>query len=67
MRHGMENGLTRKRNKLRQQGYQTGHELAAELGMSYEGLRVRSRSDRTIEIQRIPASNRSYVMYIYTP
>jgi len=67
MRHGMENGLTRIRNKLRQQGYQTGHELASELGMSYEGLRVRSRSDRNIEIQRIQASNRSYFMYKYTP
>ena len=50
MRHGMETELTLKRNKLRQQGYQTGHELAAELGMSCEGgLRVHSRSDRTIE------------------
>lgn len=67
MRHGMENGLTRKRNTLRQQGYQTGHELASELGMTYEGLRVRSQSDETIKVQQIQSSNRTYFMYKYSP
>lgn len=66
-RHNMENGLQRQRNKLRQQGYQSGHELASELGISYNGLRKRSLSDSTIKVHRIQLAKRSYFMYKYVP
>ncbi len=67
IRYSMQNGIQRQRDKLRQKGYQSGHELASELGISYNALRKRSHSDNTIKIRQIHVSKRTYSMYKYVP
>ena len=58
-RYHMKNGLRRQKEKLKNQGYKFGYELAAELGICYETLRRSAEQDPEIKVHRIPAGKRT--------
>ncbi len=62
-RYHMKNGIRRQREKLQKQGYHSGRKLAAELDIGYETLRHRAQRGQGIQIHRIPAGKRTFVMY----
>ena len=62
-RYHMKNEIRRQREKLQKQGYHSGRKLAAELGIGYETLRHRAQRGQGIQVHRIPAGKRTFVMY----
>jgi len=66
-RHNMVNGIKRKREKLREQGYISGAELAVELGVPYSHLYKHVPNNPQVEVYEIPCTRRNSKMYKFTP
>ena len=67
IQNNLKHGIQRQRDHLRTQGYKSGSELAAELGISYSTVKLRAKRGDRIEAQKIPAPKRNYAMYRIIP
>ena len=66
-RNNMPNGIRRKQNQLRKQGYISGHELAAELGIPHSQLYRHVPGHQRVEIYEILTAKRILKMYKLIP